>query len=80
MKKFDKMSKEMTEWYPPIIKPVRKGVYQVKYLDSTLVSFANWTGKAWGVAYYSLTSAKNNPKNISNFQSKTWRGFKEKQE
>ena len=32
-----------TPWYPPEIKPVRKGLYECRFCDATHL----WTGKIW---------------------------------
>jgi hypothetical protein len=39
------MTAQMTEWYPPEIKPVRVGWYKTWY--STVKKNAWWDGNAW---------------------------------
>ncbi len=67
----------MTEWYPPNIKPVRRGVYQI--LGGDLICFSHWNGKAWSLASHSSIKAKEKRKILSGNQGKTWRGFTKEQ-
>ena len=74
------MSK-MTKWFPPHIKPVRKGVYEVKFTPKGLYEsyfYAMWNGKRWSrVATYDEMARFH--QNFDALQNKYWRGFKEKQ-
>lgn len=39
---------ELTEWYPPDVKPVWEGVYQVKSVLASMGHFyALWNGEEW---------------------------------
>ena len=72
---------KMTPWFPPHIKPVRKGVYEVKFTPKGLhesYMYAMWNGKRWSrVATYE--EKKRFHSNFDALQNKYWRGFKEKQ-
>jgi len=74
------MSK-MTPWFPPHIKPARKGVYEVKFTPKGLYEsyfYAMWNGKRWSrVATYEEMALFHS--NFDALQNKYWRGFKEKQ-
>ena len=74
------MSK-MTKWFPPHLKPVRKGVYEVKFTpknSSESYMYAAWNGKRWSrVATYEEMHLFH--QNFDALQNKYWRGFKEKQ-
>ena len=71
--------KQMTPWFPPHIKPVRKGVYEVKFTPKGLYEsyfYAMWNGKRWSrVATYE--EMKRFHSNFDALQNKYWRGFKE---
>ena len=75
------MSK-MTNWFPPHIKPARKGVYQIKYTQTEntayLSRYATWNGTHWSVGSYNMDDAYHTQFNKS-IQKKFWRGFTEKQ-
>ena len=75
------MSK-MTPWFPPHIKPVRKGVYQIKYtqIENTkyLSRYATWNGTYWSAGSYNMDDAYHQQFNKS-IQNKFWRGFTEEQ-
>ena len=74
------MSK-MTKWFPPHIKPVREGVYEVKFSNVPLgkrLMYARWNGKEWSnFAYKKHDDSLNDC--VSAVQKKHWRGFTEKQ-
>ena len=73
--------KKMTKWFPPHIKPARKGVYEVKFTPKGLYEsyfYAMWNGKRWSrVATYEEMAFFHS--NFDALQNKYWRGFKEKQ-
>lgn len=72
------MKTKLTPWYPPEIKPVREGVYEVKSVrrpDFTLFSY--WTGQNWLCAAFSKIKASEAEHN-SIYPKKTWRGLTEK--
>ena len=71
---------EMTKWFPPHIKPVREGIYEIKYTPKNLhVSdmYATWNGARWSVGSYNRWDY--NHTDFDGNQNKYWRGFKEKQ-
>jgi len=75
------MSK-MTNWFPPHIKPVRKGVYQIKYTKTEKIAYlsiyATWNGTHWSAGSYNLSDRYHKNFDVAN-QKKFWRGFTEKQ-
>jgi hypothetical protein len=57
------MTAQMTEWYPPEIKPVRVGVYKTWY--GLIKKDAFWDGRVWrALGGYELA-----------FQDRGWRGL-----
>jgi hypothetical protein len=68
----------VTPWYPIDIKPVRKGIYQCKGIDSIsdLTFFKRWNGKAWGMGYFSLQACIED-KFSKGMEPTKWRGVKE---
>ena len=71
---------KMTPWFPSHIKPVHKGVYQIKYTNKHLhesYMLATWDGKKWSRGSYNLWDEHHT--NFDALQNKYWRGFKEKQ-
>ena len=71
---------EMTGWLPPHIKPVREGVYEIKYTSKGLQEscmYATWNGEKWSIGSYNLWDYKH--KNFDAIQEKYWRGFTEEQ-
>jgi len=74
------MSK-MTPWFPPHIKPVHKGVYEVKYTPESeheSYVYAAWNGKQWSrPAHYE--EMKSFHSNFDALQNKYWRGFTKEQ-
>ena len=74
------MSKEMTPWFPPHIKPVRAGVYEVKYVFAKITGkmYATWNGKKWSCfSDYKDDGWHKMFKGAQ--QNKRWRGFIEEQ-
>jgi len=73
--------KKMTKWFPPHIKPVRKGVYEVKFTPKGVhesYMYAMWNGKKWSrVATYE--EMKSFHSNFDALQGKYWRGFTKEQ-
>ncbi len=70
----------MTPWFPPDIKPVRKGVYLVSFNshDPMQKLYAAWNGKRWSNAGFDVNSYLHN-RLIGASQNKYWRGFTEEQ-
>jgi hypothetical protein len=60
-----------TPWFPPEIKPVHVGVYQV-FNDFT---YAYWGGKRWGYVELSVKQAVASKNTKFASQYKTWRGL-----
>ena len=75
------MSK-MTNWFSPRIKPVRKGVYQIKYWKTqspeSTAMYATWNGVSWSIGSYKLSDGNHKDFYGAN-QNKFWRGFTEEQ-
>ena len=64
------MKQELTEWYPPNIKPFREGVYLV-----TNAFFANWNGRFWGcIAKNPKTAALPLFADVQTTASRKWKG------
>jgi hypothetical protein len=75
------MSK-MTDWFPPHIKPVRKGVYETSDLHKmprTLPTYSRWDGVNWSNESYCTHHAELHYTSYGALQDKYWRGFTEKQ-
>jgi hypothetical protein len=76
------MSK-MTPWFPPHIKPARKGVYQITYTgvgwgESQDPLYATWNGLRWSSASWKKRDGYHT-RFLDAVQNKCWRGFTEKQ-
>ena len=72
------MKPKMTDWFPPHIKPCRKGVFEILMNDGVIL-LSKWNGSYWGVVHPNSEWASfTKVKSIQ--QSKMWRGFTEKQE
>ena len=71
-------SKEMTDWFPPEVKPMRDGVYQVRIGDYSC--FSHWNKQWWGFHEPTQKAALACRESESADQQKSWRGFKEPQE
>ena len=71
----------MTTWFPPHIKPVHKGVYEIKFTPRELLDapmYATWNGLMWSSAS-SKKSDDCHKRFYGSIQEKYWRGFTEKQ-
>lgn len=66
-------------WFPPEVKPVRKGVYQVKDIDSLFPEyrwFAFWNGKSFGHRCIDCNRAYRNRDFFTTRRGlTTWRGL-----
>ena len=74
---------KMTPWFPPHIKPVHKGLYEIKFTDMNLKGvddpmYATWNGLRWSSASYQKSGGYHKMF-YGVTQDKYWRGFKEKQ-
>lgn len=63
---------KLTDWYPPDIKPVRRGVYITR--KNNQVFFQYWTGNFWNVRMICIRSAEN-IKQRSQHQDVQWKGI-----
>ena len=61
---------QLTDWFPPEIKPVHVGVYQTDFCG-----YAHWNGKKWGYGRLSPLDAKTCAVYRSAIQNKSWRGL-----
>jgi hypothetical protein len=71
---------EMTPWFPPHIKPVHKGVYEVKYTERgshESYMWATWNGKKWSRGSHELADVFHTQFDAN--QDKYWRGFTKEQ-
>lgn len=48
---------KLTDWYPPEVKPVREGVYEVTSAEVGILKYAYWNGKAFGLRCRSVENA-----------------------
>ena len=76
------MSKKLklTSWFHYRTKPIRIGVYEVKYKICREIQdgYAYWTGKKWTNACNSVQSAHHNKEWTDGaIQEKSWRGLAE---
>jgi hypothetical protein len=75
---------KFTNWYPPHIKPVRVGVYQVEHPLSIDAVYCYWDGKHWGYFKADVNAAAKDrwkgkyvPTHYAPAQNKVWRGLAE---
>ena len=72
----------LTDWFPPDVKPVRVGVYEIFHPDygNDLECFAYWDGKFWGLFMPTKQGAisERYQHNCGSHQFKTWRGLSKK--
>ena len=64
---------DLTPWFPADVKPVRPGVYRVKYFGDC--GYAFWDGKRWGWAQLSIRKAIVEAEPSTAAQEKVWRGL-----
>ena len=71
------VSDKLTPWYPPHIKPVRKGVYEthVPAWGYNVGLFSYWDGSRWGFLEDSPEDAYKHRKPTWGNQFKSWRGL-----
>ena len=76
----------LTDWFPADVKPVREGVYEIKYADDDGRCFAHWNGAYWTHAHWqwgatvSATIARAAANASHDFSELPWRGLAEKPE
>lgn len=78
------MSKDLTPWFPPEIKPVHKGVYEMEpgqdeILGGSLGPFQKWNGTEW-LEYTSSVDRADDSTEASLHQNRKWRGLVENPE
>lgn len=66
------MSKKVTPWFPPSIKPVHIGAYKT---NNGRLGFSYWNGLAWGVQSSSPLTAHIYKTTRGATQDKQWRGL-----
>jgi hypothetical protein len=64
---------KLTPWFPGHIKPVRPGVYEVRF--SAMGGFAYWDGSLWGWAQITCAQARRRRDSHGASQQKSWRGL-----
>lgn len=70
---------EMTDWFPPDIKPVHSGVYQTEFAAGRGdLGYSRWDGVHWRYQYLSKAIAAGS-EGIGS-QNKRWRGLATKPE
>ena len=63
---------KLTDWYPPDIKPVRRGVYITRKNET--IYFQYWTGTFWNVRMSNVQLAEK-VKQRSQHQDVYWKGI-----
>ena len=68
-----------TDWYPAHIKPVRDGVYEIRYpeYDETEGEFALYRDGFWGCFRNSVEGCVGSRTGPQYLQKKSWRGLAE---
>lgn len=71
---------KLTEWFPADVKPVRRGVYEVRwgwtFRDGG--GYCHWDGRTWGNTFFKVDRAPGRGETITAKQDKGWRGLAEK--
>jgi len=64
---------KVTEWFPPYVKPVRAGVYQIRFAGERRPSgYCRWDGLVWRFTEPDVKTASKATR--IGIQEKTWRG------
>lgn len=71
---------ELTEIFPPEIKPVHVGVYPTFFDDDDAQIYNHWNGEYWGMADYTVDGAEAGASFPSITQDVSWRGLAKKAE
>ena len=66
-----------TDWYPPHIKPVREGLYEVKGWHFHGGTWKYWNGTKWGWSHTSARMARYWRNQSGAAQEVEWRGLTE---
>ena len=73
---------QLTDWFPPDVKPVRPGVYRVRLLDGDTPGagviyegFARFNGQHWSSRFDRVDHARIQLCGPEHFQNKPWRGL-----
>ena len=71
---------KMTPWFPAHIKPVHKGVYEVKFTAVRSISpmYATWNGRKWSCSSFKKSNEWHEKFRGAD-QDKYWRGFTKEQ-
>lgn len=71
---------EMTKWFPPHIKPVREGVYEIRFTEghNDCPMYATWNGEVWSTASHEKNDDCHTKFSYA-LQEKYWRGFTKEQ-
>ncbi len=68
---------KMTDWFPPEIKPVYGGIYEIQTAAKSLPHYAVWDGFFWSMQY-SVTILSVTSGNPFAPQNLVWRGWTQK--
>lgn len=67
-----------TDWFPPEIKPIHEGPYEVQSIfTEDRIFFSYWNGVNFGVISGTIEAAERNKDERSIYQDRIWRGLKE---
>jgi hypothetical protein len=65
--------KDLTPWFPPEVKPARKGWYPRKYQLG--VAYSHWNGRSWSCGVFELVDCDLARGMRSSEQRLPWRGI-----
>ncbi len=75
-----KMTKKLTDWFPPGVKPVHPGIYETYHFinNQKYEGYSKWTGQYWTLRDPEINQVKYFIG--KGHQMKYWRGLAEKPE
>lgn len=71
------MSKKLTPWFPPEVKPVRKGVYPTEFdcINGPVAGYSFWFAPGWSGQRKTPKDAMDFTHRADGIQHKRWRGL-----
>ena len=74
-----KQNHTMTDWFPPDVKPVHVGVYEIKLSEYNFEVYSYWDGSRWCFACINVDDAFSlKHRETKLFQKRYWRGLAKK--